>query len=66
MILKNEKWIFMFQNKKKNDFLFFSFSFKVGATPLYHAVFGGNKQIVELLLEKGNPNIDLANKVLFC
>ena len=49
---------------------FFTFSFfyffylKDGITPLYIAAREGNKQIVEILLEKGNPNVDLPDKVL--
>ena len=46
-------------------FLFF-FNVKDGVTPLYIAAFKGHEQIVQILLEKGNPNIDLANEVLFC
>ena len=52
-------------------FLFFSvshfsifFNVKNGATPLYVAAFKGHKQIVQLLLEKGKPNVDLATKVI--
>ena len=37
---------------------------KKGATPLSIAVEKGHEQIVGILLEKGNPNVDLANKVL--
>ena len=33
-------------------------------TPLYVAAFQGNEKIVQILLEKGNPNVDLPNKVL--
>ena len=48
-------------------FLFFFFlNQKNGMTPLYVAAAQGHDQIVELLLEKGKPNVDLANKVLFC
>ena len=57
-------------------FFFFSFSFsdshfsiflnvKTGATPLFIAAREGHKQIVQILLEKGKPNVDLAKKVLF-
>ena len=51
-------------------FFFFTFSFfyffneKDGRTPLYVAAQSGYEQIVQLLLEKGKANIDLANKVL--
>ena len=50
---------------------FFSFSFfyffnvKYGATPLYVAAENGYEKIVQILLEKGKPNVDLARKVLF-
>ena len=52
---------------------FFSFSFfyflfflnvKEGATPLSYATSEGHEQIVQLLLEKGRADVDLANKVL--
>ena len=53
------------------SFFFFSFSHfsiflnvKNGATPLYIAAKFGYEQIVQLLLEKGKPNVDLANKVI--
>ena len=46
--------------------IFFFINVKHGRTPLFFAAFKGYKQIVELLLEKGKPNVDLANKVLFC
>ena len=45
---------------------FFFFNVKHGRTPLYVAAFKGYKQIVQILLEKGKPIVDLANKVLFC
>ena len=54
-------------------FLFFFFQFlifllffnvKNGTTPLFIAAQNGDEQIVQLLLEKGKPNVDLANKVL--
>ena len=45
---------------------FFSFSHfsvflnqKYGSTPLWIAALVGNEQIVEILLEKGNPNVIL-------
>ena len=53
--------------------LFLSFSFshfsiffnvKYGETPLYVAAQKGHKQIVEILLEKGKPNVDLPDPVL--
>ena len=44
-------------------FLFF-INVKNGVTPLYIAAEDGDKQIVQILLEKGNPNVDLANNVL--
>ena len=51
-------------------FFFFIFSFfyffnvKYGVTPLYSAAQNGHEQIVQILLEKGNPNVDLATKVI--
>ena len=50
------------------DFLFFLllnffFNKKDGTTPLYIAADKGYEQIVQLLLEKGNPNVDLADPV---
>ena len=33
-------------------------------TPLLIAAFQGNEQIVQILLEKGNPNVDFADQVL--
>ena len=38
---------------------------KNGRTPLLVAAEKGNKQIIQILLEKGNPNVDLPNKVSF-
>ena len=46
-------------------FLFF-YSRKNGTTPLFIAAFEGHEQIVQILLEKGKANVDLANEVLFC
>ena len=37
---------------------------KNGVTPLFVAAFKGHEQIVQILLEKGEPNVDLAKKVL--
>ena len=37
---------------------------KNGVTPLYIATFKGHEQIVQILLEKGNPNVELATKVI--
>ena len=52
-------------------FFFFSFSFfyfvfnvKYGRTPLFMATWKGHEQIVQILLEKGKANVDLANKVI--
>ena len=53
-------FLFLFQ------FLIFLFFFylKVGTTPLLVAAQEGHEQIVQLLLEKGNPNVDFANEVI--
>ena len=40
------------------------FIVKNGATPLYIAACQGHEQIVQLLLEKGKPNVDLATEVI--
>ena len=45
-------------------FLFFFLNVKTGATPLHIAAFKGHEQIVQILLEKGNSNVDLETKVL--
>ena len=53
-------------------FFFFSFSFfsifffnvKDGVTPLFMAADNGYEQIVQILLEKGKPNVDLATEVI--
>ena len=51
-------------------FFFFTFSFfiffyqKDGVTPLYIATQNGHEQTVRILLEKGNPNVDLATEVI--
>ena len=37
---------------------------KDGATPLFIAACEGHEQIVQILLEKGNSNVDLETKVL--
>ena len=42
----------------------FQFWSKFGRTPLFIAAREGYEQIVQILLEKGNPNVDLAMKVL--
>ena len=41
------------------------FYHKDGRTPLFIVAQSGHKEIVQVLLEKGNPNVDLATKVLF-
>ena len=45
-------------------FLFFFKNVKTGVTPLYIAAQNGHEQIVQFLLEKGKPNVDLATEVL--
>ena len=45
-------------------FIFLFFYLKGGRTPLFIAACKGHKQIVQLLLEKGKANVDLANKVI--
>ena len=45
-------------------FLFFILNVKTGVTPLYIAAQKGHEQIVQLLLEKGKPNVDLATEVI--
>ena len=44
-------------------FLFF-LNVKNGVTPLFIAAQNGHEQIVQMLLEKGEPNVDLATKVI--
>ena len=56
--------------KTKSHFHFFFecfslFKSKTGETPLYIAAQKGCEQIVQILLEKGKPNVDLAEEVLF-
>ena len=48
------------------SFFYFFFNVKDGVTPLFVATFKGHEQIVQILLEKGGANVDLANQVLFC
>ena len=64
--------------KKKKLFIYFSFfslfifslshfsifNVKDGVTPLYIAAERGYEQIVEILLEKGKPNVDFADEVI--
>ena len=40
------------------------FNVKDGVTPLFVAAFQGHEQIVQILLEKGKPNIDLPDQVI--
>ena len=42
---------------------FIIFNFKDGATPLFIAAQEGHEQVVQLLLEKGKPSVDLADQV---
>ena len=41
------------------------FNVKSGATPLFVAAFNGYEQIVQILLEKGEPNVDLGEEEVF-
>ena len=50
-------------NQNLFSFLF-SFYLKDGQTPLHFAVQNGHEQIVQILIEKGNPNVNLPDKVL--
>ena len=47
------------------QFLIFLFIFNVkeGATPLWIAAANGDEQVVQILLEKGKPNVDLPDQV---
>ena len=56
------RFLFLFQF---SHFSIFSFNFKGIFTPLFIAAQNGHEQIVQILLEKGKPNVDLAKKVLF-
>ena len=55
---------FFFSFSFSFSFLYF-FSLKFGATPLYLAVDRGHERIVQILVEKGKANVDLANQVSF-
>ena len=46
------------------SFFYFFFNVKDGTTPLYIAAQNGHEQIVQILLEKGEPNVDLADQVI--
>ena len=43
---------------------FYFFNVKDGTTPLWIAAQNGHEQTVQILLEKGEPNVDLADQVL--
>ena len=45
------------------SFLIYFFNVKYGRTPLFIAACEGDEQIVDILLEKGKANVDLANQV---
>ena len=45
--------------------LYFWFFIKGGATPLFVAAQSGHEQIVQILLEKGEANIDLPKEVFY-
>ena len=48
-----------------SNFLFFCFLKKTGATPLYIAAQNDQDQVIQILLEKGGANVDLARLVYF-
>ena len=56
---------FFFFSFFSSFFYFFFIHVKDGRTPLFIAAYNGYEQIVQILLEKGNPNVDLANQVFF-
>ena len=49
-----------------SHFSIFFINVKNGVTPLHMAAEEGHEQIVEIFLEKGRVNVDLADKVIFC
>ena len=78
MLTAKERFFFFFLASFSqlffNNNIFFIFFFflnvflflilKNGVTPLYIAAEKGYEQIVQLLLEKGKPNVDLPNQVI--
>ena len=57
-------FFFSFSHFSFSHFSIFFFNVKDGATPLYIAACNGHEQIVQILLEKGEPNVDLPDQVI--